>query len=121
MDEDEARRIADELLERERQKNARGWSGRVPFLVRSADSRCLERQREWELLRQARRNVFSTWGTSVAVVSAPVALGFLFSIFARHPAHASYVVAWLIALLIPNGLVVFHLRRELAKLARAEK
>jgi hypothetical protein len=120
MDQDEAERRADELLAAERQVNALERGRAVPFLIRGADSRRLTRQREWELFRQARRDVFATPATSVAIVLAPIALGCLFALFAHHPISTSYVVAWLIALAIPFGLTLLHMRRALAKLARGE-
>jgi hypothetical protein len=120
MDQDEPERRADELLAAERQVNARERGRAVPFLLRSADSRRLTRQREWELFRQARTDVFATPATSLAIVLAPIALGCFFALFAHHPISAFYVLAWLIALAIPFGLYVLHVRRALAKLARGE-
>jgi Flp pilus assembly protein TadB len=120
MDKDEARRMADELLEKERQTNAQELGRRVPFFIRSAASRRLGRQREWELFRQARSNVFANKSTSVAMLAAPVALGLLFVFFAHRPFNVPYVAAWIIAVLFPQWLFVAHLRRELARLARAE-
>jgi hypothetical protein len=119
MDPEEAQRRADELCAAERQRNARGR--RVPFFIRGADSKQLNRQREWELFRQARSNVFSAPASSVAIVLAPFALGTLFVLFAHHPISVAYGLAWIVALATPFWLVVFHMRRELAKLASAEK
>jgi hypothetical protein len=121
MDKDEAQRIADELIERERQKNPRAHRPRrVPFFLRSPDSARLEPRREWELFQQAWKNVTGNWGASIAVVSAPVILILLFFGFAPHPMSAWYVLGFDVALLVPGCLIAIHVRRELARLARAE-
>jgi hypothetical protein len=121
MDEDKAKAIADALLAKERRASARSWGRRVPFLIRSAQSDHLTREQEWELFRQARRNIFAARGASLAVVAAPLGLLVLFWFFTRHPVSAWYVAAFDVALLVPIFLVVFHLRKELARLARTQK
>ena len=121
LDEDEAKAIADALLAKERQASAQSWGRRVPFFIRSADSARLPREREWELFRQARRDLFAARGASLAVVAAPLGLLALFWFFMRHPVSAGYVVAFYVALVVPNFLVVLHLRTELARLARTQK
>jgi fatty acid desaturase len=121
LDEDKAKAIADALLAKERRPNAQSWGRRVPFFIRTAESAHLAREQEWELFRQARRNIFAARGASLAVVAAPVVLLVLFWFFMRHPVSAWYVAALDVGLLVPIFLVVFHLRKELAKLSRAQK
>jgi hypothetical protein len=118
MDKEEARRIADALLAKERR--ASKWNPRVPFLVRSPDSSRLNRRREWELFRQAHINVLGSRGAAFALVLAPAAIGFLFLAFEPHPVGAWYTVAWLCAVLVPEALALCHVRAELARLARDE-
>ena len=93
----------------------------MPFFIRSADSARLAREQEWELFRQARKNVFAARGTSLSVAAAPLGLSVLFWFFMHHPMSAWYVVAFDVALVVPSFLVVFHLRKGLARLARAQK
>ena len=57
----------------------------------------------------------------MAVVAAPLVFLVLFWFFMRHPVSAWYVAAIDVALLVPIFLVVFHLRKELARLARVQK
>jgi hypothetical protein len=121
LDEDKAKAIAEALLAKERRASAQSWGRRVPFLIRSADSAHLAREQEWELFRQARRNVFAARGTSLAVAVAPLGLSALFWFFMHHPVSAWYVAAFDVALVGPSFLVVFHLRKELARLARTQK
>ena len=121
LDKHKAKAIADALLAKERRASAQSWGRRVPFLIRSAASAHLAREQEWELFRQARRNVFAVQGASLAAVAAPLALLVMFWFFMRHPVSAWYVAAFDIALLVPTFLVVFHLRKELARLARTQK
>jgi hypothetical protein len=121
LDKDKAKAIADALLAKERQASAQSWGRRVPFFIRSAQSAHLAREREWELFLQARRNIFAARGTSLAVVAAPLVFLVLFWFFMRHPVSTWYVAALDVALLVPTFLVVFHLRKELKKLARAQK
>jgi len=118
MDKEEARRIADALLAKERR--TRKWNPRVPFLVRSPDSSRLDRQREWELFRQAHLGVLGSWGAAFALVFAPAVIGFLFLVFEPHPVSAWYTVAWIGAILVPEALALCHVRAELARLAREE-
>jgi hypothetical protein len=113
LDKDEARTVADALLAKERRANPKPRVRRVPVLFRTADSVRLGREREWELFCQARRNTFATWGASLALVAAPLALLGLFWLFMRHPISAWYAVAIEVAVLVPTFLVVFHLRKEL--------
>ena len=121
MDKEEARRIADELIERERRRNPRvRRPRRVPFYLRSSQSARLERHREWELFLEARSNVTDNWGAAIAVVSAPLVLSVLFWLFAHHPITAWYILAFDVALLVPTILIAFHVRRELARLAGEE-
>jgi hypothetical protein len=121
LDKDKAKAIADALLAKERRASAQSWGRRVPFLIRSADSAHLAREQEWDLFRQARRNVFAARGASLAVAAAPLGLSVLFWFFMHHPVSAWYVAAFDLALVVPNFLVVFHLRKELARLARTQK
>ena len=121
MDEDKAKAIADALLAKERRASAQSWGRRVPFLIRSAASPHLAREQEWDLFREARRNVFAARGVSLAVAAAPLGLSVLFWFFMHHPMSAWYVVAFDVALVVPSFLVVFHLRKGLARLARAQK
>jgi len=118
VDKEEARRIADALLAKERR--ARKSNPRVPFFIRSPDSARLDRQREWELFRQARGNVVSPGG-SLALVLAPVLIGLLFLFFEPHPVSVWYTMAWLGAGVVPGILALCHVRRELARLAREEQ
>jgi hypothetical protein len=120
LDEDKAKVTAEDLLAKERRASAQSWGRRVPFLIRSADSAHLAREQEWELFRQARRNVFAARGASLAVAAAPLGLSVLFWFFMRHPVSEWYVAAFDVALLVPNFLVVFYLRKELARLARTQ-
>jgi hypothetical protein len=121
LDEDKAKATADALLAKERRASARSWGRRVPFLIRSTASAHLAREQEWDLFREARRNVFAARGVSLAVAAAPLGLSVLFWFFMHHPMSAWYVVAFDVALVVPSFLVVFHLRKELARLARAQK
>ena len=54
-------------------------------------------------------------------MAAPLVFLVLFWFFVRHPVSAWYVAALDVALLVPIFLVVFHVRKELARLARAQK
>jgi hypothetical protein len=120
LDKDKAKAIADALLAKERRASAQSWGRRAPFFIRSAQSAHLAREQEWELFRQARKNVFAGRGASLAVAAAPLGLSVLFWFFMRHPVSAWYVAAFDVALLVPVFLVVFHLRQELARLARTQ-
>jgi hypothetical protein len=121
VDKDEANKIADALLAKERKTNGRAWGRRVPFFLRSKDSARLGREREWELFRQVRRNMFSHWGTSLTLAATVPVLLVLFWFFMRHPVSAWYVVAGDVAIAVPSLLIPFHVRRELARLARLQK
>jgi hypothetical protein len=121
LDEDKAKAIADALLAEERRASTQSWGRRVPFLIRSAESARLAREQEWELFRQARKDLFAARGTALAVVTAPLGLLVLYWFFMGHPVSAWYVVAFDVALVVPTFLVVFHLRKELARLARTQK
>jgi hypothetical protein len=120
LDKDKAKAIADALLAKERRASAQSRGRRVPFFIRSAQSAHLAREQEWELFRQARKNVFAGRGASLAVAAAPLGLSVLFWFFMRHPVSTWYVVAFDVSLLVPNFLVVFYLRKELARLARTQ-
>jgi hypothetical protein len=117
MDKDKANSIADALLEKERQASAR-LLRRPPLLIRSAASGRLPRDQEWELFRRARRDLFASRTTAVVVCMAPSVLMVLFWFFMDHPVRAWYVVSMMVAGMVPYYLVVFHLRKELARLAR---
>jgi hypothetical protein len=121
LDKDKAKAIADALLAKARRESAQSRGRRVPFFIRSADSARLAREQEWELFRQARKNVFAARGTSLSVAAAPLGLSVLFWFFMRHPVSAWYVAAFDVALLVPNFLVVFFFRKELARLARTHE
>jgi peptidoglycan/LPS O-acetylase OafA/YrhL len=118
VDKEEARRIADALLAKERR--ARKWNPRVPFFLRSPDSARLDRQREWALFRDARGNVVGSWGAALALVLSPILIGCLFLFFEPHPTIVWYTVAWICAGLVPEILALCHVRGELARLAREE-
>ncbi|MGH8219805.1 MAG: hypothetical protein ACREUT_14770 [Steroidobacteraceae bacterium] len=111
---EEADKIAETLLEAERRKAKR--PPRVPFPFRTAASQHLEPAEEWQLFREARDRVKGNWPAAFAVVAAPVALMFSFALFLRHPLTGKYVLALDAALLVPPALVMFHIRRELARL-----
>ena len=120
LDKDKAKAIADALLAKERRASAQSRGRRVPFFIRSAQSAHLAREQEWELFRQARKNVVTARGASLAIAAAPLGLSVLFWFFTRHPVSAWYVMAFDVSLLVPNFLVVFYLRKELARLARTQ-
>jgi hypothetical protein len=123
LDKEKARAIAKALLETEQQRLAASRRGRrVPFLVRSRASARLGRAREWELYRQARDNIFANQAASIAVACAPLVILVGAWLFMPHPVSAAYVLAMDSGLvIIPGGLVLIHLRRELARLARADE
>jgi hypothetical protein len=118
VDKDEANAIADALLAKERKANARSWGRRVPFLLRSKDSARLGRELEWELFRQVRRDMFASRLTWVTLIATPLVLFVLFWLFMRHPVGGWYVMAAEVAIAVASLLVPFHIRRELARLAR---
>jgi len=118
VDKEEARRIADALLAKER--SARKWNPRIPFIFRSPDTARLDRQRAWELFREARNNVMGSWSAALALVAAPVLIGSLFLYFEPHPVSAWYTMAWICAGIVPEILALCHVRGELARLAREE-
>jgi hypothetical protein len=121
LDKDQAKAVADALLAKERRASAQSWGRRVPFFIRSRDSARLAREQEWDLYRQARRNVFAARGASLAVAAAPLGLSVLFWFFMHRPVSGWYIAAFEVALMVPSFLVVFHLRKELAKLARTQQ
>ncbi len=116
---EDADKAAEALLEAERRKSAR--SRRVPFLFRTPDSRRLEPTLQWQLFRKARDRVTGNWPATIAVVAAPAVLMFSFALFLRHPLTVKYVLALDAALLVPPALVVFHIRREFARIIREQR
>lgn len=57
----------------------------------------------------------------MAAGTAPMVLCLLFWFFMHYPVSAWYVLALDVAVLVPTFLVLVHLRKELARLARMRK
>ena len=121
MEKDEARAVADALLEKERGTGPKRRVRRVPLLIRSADSVRLGRERGWELYCQVRRNIFAAQGASLAFAAAPLVLLLLFWAFMRHPVSVWYLMAFDVSILAPFFLLWLHVRKELVRLARMQK
>jgi hypothetical protein len=118
---EEAERIAEKLLDEERRTRPLAWARRVPWPPRTADSQRLDRELQWELLREARRNIFDSGRPRTAVIAAPVAILLSFFLFMRHPVSAWYVLVLDVALVVPLVLVSVQVRRELTRLARKHR
>ncbi len=76
---------------------------------------------EAERRKSARDRVTGNWPATIAVVAAPAVLMFSFALFLRHPLTVKYVLALDAALLVPPALVVFHIRREFARIIREQR
>jgi hypothetical protein len=91
---------------------------RVPFWYRSSDSARLDPKREWQLFRQAQRNLFGDWRASATLVGAPLVIVVFFFLFAPHSISDWYMQLLLIGVVGPTFIMIVHTRRELARLAR---
>jgi hypothetical protein len=110
---EQANAIAESLMAKARKSGGYFYFRRVPFVFRSTDSARLEPRAEWQLFRQAQHNLAGKRWSAVVIIASYVAMLVVFLI-----APHWYTPLFFVGLLGPPLILVVHVRRELARLAR---
>jgi hypothetical protein len=120
LSQDQANIIAAELLAKKRQANPSVRARRVPFFMRSPESRQLDRKREWDALVLAQKNVYGGWRTLLGFLVYLALLAALWFSLVSHPVSEWFVLSFMFAIAAPSLVRGALVRRELARLSRAQ-